>query len=63
MSSTATTTLALPVVMSHACSALIAAGAVEPQAADADPAGGGGFRYHWPTAGPPLVAVTAGPDA
>ena len=28
-----------------------------PEAADADPAGGGGFRYHWPTAGPRAGAV------
>ena len=50
----ATTMLALPVVMSQACSALIAEGAVFAAVLLAP----GGFRYHWPTAGPPLVAPT-----
>ena len=49
--------LALPVEMSQACSALIAAGAVP--ATVPVPAAPGGFRYHWPTAGPPLLDVTA----
>ena len=55
VSSTATTIDALPVVMSHAPSALIDAGAVP--VAPLVPAGPGGFRYHWPTSGPPAVGV------
>ena len=47
---------ALPVVMSHASSALIEAGAV-PVGDTIEPAAPGGFRYHWPTSGPPLVGV------
>ena len=39
--------------MSQACSALIAAGPV-PAAVRSGP---GGFRNHWPTAGPPELAV------
>ena len=42
--------LALPLLMSQACSALIAAGAVP--GTRPVPAAPGGFRYHWPTGRP-----------
>lgn len=51
VSSTATTVLLLPKVWSQAASMLMADCAVA----------SGARRYHWPTTGPPVSPLTAGP--